>query len=935
MTNNMAPEFFIGRDQEFALVGQLLQEAHEARRLLLLNAPGGYGKTRLLYELYKQRERVAQAIQQPLLCFKPVDLDDVALRLLSSVIAYLAEQLEPSVCEAYYTEYGKYARLEQQGADTVVLQEHWRRSVDTFVTSYAQAVKDKLALIMLDTFEEAHGSELVTALWGFLERLPNTLVIVAGRQVDREEKPLVERWGQASIHRHDLAPFSLLEASDYLERAETGAGLDPEVKEKIYILTEGHPILVALAEYWLRRDMPLDHLVARPLDELRSLSGNDLKRKRKDFEAVLVNKILDLTEIDQALLRMAYLHRQFNDEILQVMLDLTPEQAGAISTELCLFPFVRPRPGGDYALHDEMRSLVIEHSWRTIDPHKLQRHLLARQIIDRYYVPHISDLDQQIKAIRVVEEDRKSLAAALNRSGSLGLRKWRLEADRLYYEMELDAPAGYAYFSQLFENALGSNNLSRCELLSNTLDEQKEKLEPFSPLLANLQIKRARWQWLSDEPKVRERAEQVLRRFAQQPRLDKQNKIEALSTVAGRTVDIQEAVRLRRQCVQLAKQLGDRANLARMYNYLGLAYRRAGDWDKAAEWYTKARRQAEVIKDKSIAAEAINHLAFIARLQGYTDKAEHLCGLAMSLRRAAGGRERDLARSYQTYGEIYSDMRLTHRALVYFEQTAEICRRLGAEQDLAMALGHIANIYRQQHRPKDVERYLDESIAIHEKGGNLSGLAAAYGEYGCEYRKRAWERYRKSEHREHFQTAESEFATAEKHFLKGRDCAQQSGNEYREADILIDLALLEFYRYKVKPDPAHRDKAEDYLALASKIAQNHNYVLWQGRIEELRGSFALVDGELEQAFLKHFARTCQLLVDYPSERFREAIERVQVRIRELGEDTSHTPQRIQLLLSKLIEIFRASGAKRFKDLIKECKAAQKYVSWRDSSHARA
>ena len=43
MTNNMAPEFFIGREQEFTLVGQLLQEARGACRLLLLNAPGGYG----------------------------------------------------------------------------------------------------------------------------------------------------------------------------------------------------------------------------------------------------------------------------------------------------------------------------------------------------------------------------------------------------------------------------------------------------------------------------------------------------------------------------------------------------------------------------------------------------------------------------------------------------------------------------------------------------------------------------------------------------------------------------------------------------------------------------------------------------------------------------------------------------------------------------
>ena len=294
-----------------------------------------------------------------------------------------------------------------------------------------------------------------------------------------------------------------------------------------------------------------------------------------------------------------------------------------------------------------------------------------------------------------------------------------------------------------------------------------------------------------------------------------------------------------------------------------------------------------------------------------------------------------MARSYQIYGEIYSDMRLTQKALEYFEQAAEICRRLGAQQELALALCHIANIHRQQHHPREVEKYLDEAIALHERVQNLAGLAASYGEYGCEYRKRAWERYRKGERDVDTQEALADFSSAEEYLKKGLDYARQSSDKYREADILIDLAVLEFYRYRTTQDKAHKDAEKQYLAQAEKIARKYDYVLFQGRAEELRGNLDLADGKLESAFLRHFVRACVLLVDYPSERYHEGIERIQYRIRELGEETRRSPKEIQQLLKELVKMFKASGAKCFADLIQECKAAQKYVSWRGSSNARA
>jgi predicted ATPase len=160
MASDMAPEFFIGRELEFGLVVQLLNQAKGTRRVLLLNGAGGFGKTRLVYELHRQRDKIAQLAEQPLLCFSPVDFDDVAMRLLTSLLGQLANQLEPSFCADYYSEQDKYARLEEQGADPDVVQDYLHRSLEAFVQCYTQAVQNKLALILLDTFEAIENSEL-------------------------------------------------------------------------------------------------------------------------------------------------------------------------------------------------------------------------------------------------------------------------------------------------------------------------------------------------------------------------------------------------------------------------------------------------------------------------------------------------------------------------------------------------------------------------------------------------------------------------------------------------------------------------------------------------------------------------------------------------------------------------------------------------------
>lgn len=923
MKTALAPEFFVGRDQEFELAIQLLKEAQGDRRILLVNGSGGFGKTRLIQEFCQQKGRIAERLDHPLLCFQPIDLDDVEMRLPNSILNNLACQAEPSFAE-YFVEQDKYVRMERQGADPDVIQDYWNRSIEAFRREFNELTHGQLSLVLLDTFEAIQESELPPFLWDLFRRLQNTLLIIAGRYADREYDELVRRWGKNVVRKHTLSPFDAGETDEYFSKTEIGASLDDEMVGKLFLLTNGHPILLALSEYWLRRDMPFNHITSRSLDELRNQEKCERERSRQEFERVLVNKILELTTIDQALLGMAFLERRFNDEILQVALDLEPPKVKEISRELHCFPFVKSRPGGGYTLHDVMRRLVNQHSWPLVDPQGYQRWQMAKRVVERYYQPQRQALEQKIYALQETDADQKTLVNAFLRVEDLNLQLWRLEADQLSYELGLEAVKAYNFFEKLFEASLSSNHLRQCELLLETVQEKRDRLSGRPDLIKNLEIKRCRWQWLSQHPETRHVAEKHLRVILDQPRLDLKNKQETISTIAGRTDDIEDAIRLRKENVAIARRQGDHAGMAWFYIYLGLAYRRSGRWGQAWKYYELARQLGEELRDKSITAEAIHHAAYIARLQGDTETAEHLCELALTLRRSTKSSEREKARSYQIFGEVYSDMRLTHKALWYFTQSAEICRRLGAHQDLALALGHIANIYRQHHDPIKAETYLNEAIALHERGSNLRGLAASYGEYGCEYRKRGYEQFRKDKQTEQ---ALEILQLSEQYLLKGLECARKSSDKYREADILIDLGLLQVYRYEITSDKAQQKMGKEYLKQADLVSKKFKFVLFQGRAEELRGEFNRLDGKNIPAYTRHFAKACLLLAPYPSERFFETVERVRGWILVLIEKPSQSAEESKLILDRLIEIFEASRLPRLNSLVKECRTFRNYLSW--------
>ena len=346
MTVEMAPEFFVGREEKLALIGDLLAAPWGSRRVLLVHGLGGVGKTRLLQEIYRRREEYTRTLGDAFLFTNVFDFDEVSLRLALNWEQRLVEELGQGWFREYLTARDTYIRFELLGADPDLLREQRRRKDRFFIESYNRLAKEKRILLLFDTLETVQGTELWRHLLDIADGLENTVMVLAGRKLDEVRPELENRWNTEVVHFIELQPFSESEVADYFASTDVGAEVEPEMREKLYLLTGGHPILIALAIEWLRRDMPINDITARPLAELKAFSKEELARRREKFEAILVNKILELTPIDQAILRMAHVYLRFDDRILKYLLWLSDKETASLSHELRAFPFVKPRPQG-------------------------------------------------------------------------------------------------------------------------------------------------------------------------------------------------------------------------------------------------------------------------------------------------------------------------------------------------------------------------------------------------------------------------------------------------------------------------------------------------------------------------------------------------------------------------------------------------------------
>ena len=875
----MTTEFFVGREEQLALVGDLLGAPWGSRRVLLVHGAGGIGKTRLLQEIRRRQDEYARLPGGPFVFTEILDFDDIFLRLPLNLGGRIAEELGKEWFRDYLAARDTYSRFWFLEADAETLLALRRRGDQLFLEGHNRLAEQKRIVLLCDTMEAVQGTDVWRYLLSMADHLNNIVLILAGRKLKEARSELEDRWGEEVVHFEEIPPFAEEETADYFAHTDVGAGVDTEMRDKLYLLTAGHPILIALAIEWLRRDMPLNDVTSRPLAELQALDEQTLKHKREEFEAILVNKILELTLLDQAILRMAHVYLRFDDEILQYLLGLSETETRDLSVELRAFPFVKPRPQTAYTLHDEMRLSVTRHCWPRVDPHETQRRALSRRMVD-YYNHLLESKNEALRQLRkqweVARQERATeqsqelfqQLAELERQISV------LEVERFHYLPDADPGKAYDYFLQVFDEATLRYRYNFRELLWTEM--QPHEAEYLDEQRYQLGIRGVKY--LLDEARYDEsyqRAEILLSKYGDQDPAWRVDTLRQMANAAARKGETGKALSHFQEALQVCEQNQLADWIGQVESGLGWVYRLMSKWGEAERIYERALEHSGDAGDLERVAQVLNNLGYVRHLRGNSPGGLNLSEQALEIWRQLQ-RPRAEASTLSTIGNIWSKLGNYSEAMASYDAALRLFRDQEDWEWIATVCHQMAFAqWLQGDRLEEAQQYAEESVRYCRRYGIEKELFTALHRLG------------------HIHMSRGHLQEAQKCFEESYQISQRMGDEYRLRDNLLGLAEITYQKQDY--EEAERRVRQ---ALEGIKPEEWDSPSLEGGMYRLMGDVFFAQGEYDKALGEY----CKA---YP----------------KIGQEETLTPYRLSEVLELLEERFDSLPvelAVQWSDELKRC-----------------
>jgi hypothetical protein len=221
----------INRQRELDLIHESIYGAGDSLRVVLVRGPrgaearnepeGGYGKTRLLQEVFDRTQPSGQWAADSAAVSDLIDLIDIRLHAKSSFLHAVRDGfLARADFGRYEDDYNEYRRLASKGAEFHVIRAAAEKADQSFLADYAANAAEKRLVWLLDTTEQL---AVVSSEW-LLQRglltptdmsgrtfqwlqdqikqgtLPNTTLICAGR--GRQGHVFFDEITQAARSKH-------------------------------------------------------------------------------------------------------------------------------------------------------------------------------------------------------------------------------------------------------------------------------------------------------------------------------------------------------------------------------------------------------------------------------------------------------------------------------------------------------------------------------------------------------------------------------------------------------------------------------------------------------------------------------------------------------------------------------------------------------------
>lgn len=702
MESASQPHDYIRRREEAAIREQAELVRGDGRsRAVLLYGAGGVGKTRLVRALASEHDPAYGRT----IWAQPIDVDDSEYWLLSNLERVVAGTLDPD--RAYFGPYLDYvSRLpryanERVGHETVV--SHLGRIKQKFIECYRSFVlgTGSTVVITLDTVEAIRSMYLLLTFTQWMKALPGTLFILSGRPLTRREHqdPIRE---QLNDPHHPLESteirlegFDRDEALRFLNSSALQPSLDPDEKEQLIRLTEGHPLWLALSVDFLENSDPPPEMVQPPGTVKTPAEG---ARLREAFRRRLVAPYRSTEFWPEAIKRLAVVRHSVNQQVWRRLMDdrELPQDVDSWDQawELLLQrPWVRPRANQRYVtLHDALAEELAQRLIPLHDQDETWRRRQWRKAASAYTTLTAGADERLAQELERLAEALQSPETGddpglIRRVAELDAEKRELDqlkTAQLHYQLLDDFQAGSDSFIARYEQASARHDLLFQELICHELERFLPNGETTEPLEDVLGIVVERFHhWLVTQAPVRylEIGLRIAHFLTQneQPR----SALELLRDLPESSAEPDLRYRLANErgnaCMRIPGQI-EKADeyfqraLEETHNFtspeqerreaearkeFGFYFRNLGRWHKADEAYDGAHNVISRIlgpgssnEDREEMASIQTNWAYLKALQGNYEDAHNLVESAIAVRRRLG-RLLGVGVSLSVSGEVY------------------------------------------------------------------------------------------------------------------------------------------------------------------------------------------------------------------------------------------------------------------------------------------
>ena len=264
---------------------------------------------------------------------------------------------------------------------------------------------------------------------------------------------------------------------------------------------------------------------------------------------------------------------------------------------------------------------------------------------------------------------------------------------------------------------------------------------------------------------------------------------------------------------------------------LGVYYCLKGDYPRALEYYFKALKMDEELRNKKGIASRLGNIGIAYEEQGDYPKALDYYFKALKINEELKNK-RGIANNLGNIGNVYSEQADYPKALDNYFMTLKIAKELGDKNLIATSFANIGNVYcNQADYPKTLDYYF-KSLKMDEELGNKNGIAINLGNIGIVYER------------------QKDYAKTLDYYFKALKQAEELGDKNGIARRIGNIGKLYTLTGKFK-------EAEQYLKRASAIDDSIGVPDLLRQTEESLSQLYDTTGRYKEALI-HYKKSIEL-----------------------------------------------------------------------------